>query len=547
MDTIELTVGDRYKKHPSLVRSWRAKNPSDFRVLLVYPNLVGMLVPPLSIALFTRIFKKAGYTVGLFDSTPYVTADTSSPEKRVQYLQARNFSYQSDLGVTPRFDLVEDFARTVDEFGPDFMVVSCVEDTFLQAVKLVNSVRDRSIPTIFGGVFITSAPEVALSYEGVDMVGLQEGEDTGLGVAESIRQGRSVDNVPGVWVKKADGSIAKNPNGPLVDINQITPDFSLFDNSRFNRPMGGRIFRTIPLETYRGCPYKCTFCNSPMQLKFAKESGLGSFLRKETMVNLRAKLRELIELYEPEFLYIVDDSFLARSEDEVVDFVEMYEEFKLPFWFNTRPENVTRKRLDLLKEVGCYRISFGVEHGNEEYRRKVLLRKPSNEELLKKWELIAESGIAYSVNNIIGFPDETREMVFETIEFNRQLRGYDTLTVSIFTPYHGTSLRDVAVAKGYLDKGALTTHTTSSSLLRMSKLSSQQIDGLARTFTLYVELPKSMWPKIEAAERFDEEGETIFAILSEIYQQYLGEDQFSRRRNMDWEEVFGHMSKNQMR
>jgi radical SAM superfamily enzyme YgiQ (UPF0313 family) len=525
------------------------KEARDFRVLLVYPNLVGMLVPPLSIALFTDIFKNAGYVVRLFDSTPYVTAATSSPEKRVKYLQARDFSYDEDLGVVPRFDLVDDFVRTVEEFEPDFMVVSCVEDTFLQAVKLVHSVLDRKIPTIFGGVFLTAAPELALSYEGVDMIGLQEGEETLLEVAERIRMGQPVDDVPSVWLKRADGTVVKNPNGPLVDISasEYFSDFSLFDESRFNRPMGGQIFKTLPVETYRGCPYQCSFCNSPMQLKLARESGRGSFLRKKTMANLAAKLRKLVELYEPEFFYIVDDSFLARSEDEVHDFVEMYKEFRLPFWFNTRPENVTPERLELLQEVGCYRISFGLEHGDEEYRRNVLLRKPTNEELLEKFEVIAQSGVPFSVNNIIGFPDETREMVFETIEFNRQLRGFDTLTVSIFTPYHGTLLRDLAVAKGYLAEETLTTHTTSSSLLNMPTLSSQEIDGLARTFTLYVELPKSMWPEIEVAERFDEEGERAFAILSELYLQHLGENQGARRRHVDWEEVFGHMSKTQAR
>jgi coproporphyrinogen III oxidase-like Fe-S oxidoreductase len=225
----------------------------------------------------------------------------------------------------------------------------------------------------------------------------------------------------------------------------------------------------------------------------------------------------------------------------------MYKEFRLPFWFNTRPENVTPRRLEAMREAGCYRISFGVEHGREEYRQNVLLRHPTNEQLLEKFAIIAESGIAFSVNNIIGFPSETREMVFETIEFNRQLRGYDTLTVSIFTPYHGTPLRQAAVDMGYLDNDVLTTHTTSSSLLRMPTLSAEEIDGLARTFTLYVELPKSLWPEIRTAERFDEEGERVFRILSEMFQQSLGQDQFSRRRDVDWEMVFGHMSKAQLR
>jgi radical SAM superfamily enzyme YgiQ (UPF0313 family) len=523
------------------------REPTDFRVLLVYPNLSGMLVPPLSMALFTRTFKQAGYTVQLFDSTPYMTADTSSPQKRVKYLQARKFSYDEDLGVMPRFDLVEDFARVVENFEPDLLIVSCVEDTFLQSVKLVQSVEDRHIPALFGGVFVTSAPDVAIRYKGVDMLAIQEGEVTALEVAERVRGGASLLGIVGVWVKGDDGAVHKNPGGPLVDINSTLPDYSLFDPSRFNRQMGGRIFRTIPIETFRGCPYKCTFCNSPMQLGLAKDAGNDSFLRKKTMTTLRAEITELMEKYAPEFFYIVDDSFMARSESELVDFASMYKEFGLPFWFNTRPENVTPRRLEVLREAGCYRISFGVEHGNESYRKKTLLRNPSNDVLLQKFEIIADSGIAFSVNKIIGFPDETREMIFETIEFNRQLRGYDTLTVSIFTPYHGTALRDVAVAKGYLDKDALTTHTTSSSLLNMPTLSSQEIDGLMRTFTLYVELPKSLWPKIRIAERFDEEGEQMFGILGGMFQQSLGENQPSRRREVDWEMVFGHMSKAQLR
>ena len=39
------------------------KPAADFRVLIVYPNLPLMLVPSISIAIFTRIFKDLGYGV----------------------------------------------------------------------------------------------------------------------------------------------------------------------------------------------------------------------------------------------------------------------------------------------------------------------------------------------------------------------------------------------------------------------------------------------------------------------------------------------------
>jgi hypothetical protein len=176
----------------------------------------------------------------------------------------------------------------------------------------------------------------------------------------------------------------------------------------------------------------------------------------------------------------------------------------------------------------------------------VLKRFSSNEQLLAAFETIAGGAVAFSINNIIGFPGETREMVFETIEFNRRLRGYDTLTVSIFTPYHGTELRQLAVEMGYLDPGVLTTHTTSSSLLNMPHFGAEQIDGLMRTFPLYVQFPKVLWPKIRVAEEFSEEGERTFQELSEMYQRlFLSADQSMRKP--DWEEVFGYMSKTQSR
>lgn len=44
----------------------------DFRVLLTYPNLSMMLTPSYAVALFTAILKQHGYTVELFDCTPYL-------------------------------------------------------------------------------------------------------------------------------------------------------------------------------------------------------------------------------------------------------------------------------------------------------------------------------------------------------------------------------------------------------------------------------------------------------------------------------------------
>ena len=495
------------------------KDKKEFKVLLVYPNLTMMLVPSLAIGIFTNILKKEGYSVDLFDTTHYVSEENSSPQNRVKYLQAREFSDTNDLGVRIKTDLLGEFRQKVLEYQPDFLIYSVVEDCFTQTLSLMDQIKDLDIPHLVGGVYPTAAPETCISHELINCIGLGEGEHIILDMSEAVRCGKDYRRINGIWFKEHD-QVIKNPRGPLVAINKgQEPDFSLFDESRFNRPMGGRIFRTIPIESYRGCPFTCTYCNSPMQVSLAREAELGNFLRTKTMNVLKDEITRTVELYEPEFLYFIDDSFTARKQSDIFDFCDMYEEFKIPFWFNTRPETCTLEMLQRLKEVGAYRISFGIESGNEQFRRKVLTRNVSNKKLKDAFDVIAQSGVAFSLNLIIGLPGETRELVMDTVEFCRTIYGFDTVTVSIFTPYAGTVLRDVAVNNNWLDKNHLTTHTTTKSQLNMPPpyLSSSDIDQLMRVMPLYIYFPKSEWPKLKRAEINDDEGNKILKYYSDIY------------------------------
>ena len=275
-------------------------------------------------------------------------------------MNVRTFNITDDLGITIKTDLIGDFRRKVEEFNPDFMIYSVVEDAFLQTLDLLRSISDLNIPHLVGGVFPTNAPERCFEFPEIKMIGLGEGERSIVAVAEALRTGASLNNILGTWFREDDGSILKNPKDPLVDINAYAPDFSVFEESRFYRPMGGKVFKMIPVETYRGCPYSCTYCNSPGQRVFSKDNGLGNFLRTKRIEVIQKELQEYVEQYDPSFFYFVDDSFLARPRKDIFAFCDMYEEFALPFWFNTRSETCDADILKRLKEVGCYRISFGI-------------------------------------------------------------------------------------------------------------------------------------------------------------------------------------------
>jgi len=510
----------------------RPKTKGKFRVLIVYPNLPLMLIPAIAVGLFTRILKAQGYQVNLFETTNYVSEENSSSEKRAELLNVRDFSVTEDLGITIKEDMLGDFRAKVETFKPDFMIFSVVEDAFLQTLSLLRAIEDLDVPHLVGGVFPTNASERCFEFPEIKTIGLGEGERSVVEVAEAVRLGKPLDNILGTWHRDAKGAIHRNPKDPLIDINRHSPDFSLFEESRFYRPMGGRVFKMIPVESYRGCPYACTFCNSPAQRSFSKANDLGNFLRRKTMANLRDELAEYVKLYNPSFFYFVDDSFLARPKAEIFEFCDMYEEFGLPFWFNTRAENCFPDILARLKEVGCYRISFGIECGNEEFRQRILLRSPTNQELLGHFETIAESGIAFSLNLIIGMPGETRELIMDTVEFVSSINGYDALTVSTFTPYHGTVLRSVAVKNGWLDPISITKHTTSRSLLDMPRpyINADEIEGLTAVMPLYCYFPRSDWDNLRRAEIADHDGLKVREHYAAIYRKkFLGETQDSEK------------------
>ena len=511
-----------------------------FRVLLVYPNIPGMLVISVAIGLFTKILKNAGFEVELFDATLYADKKSVSPLKRVEYAQARKFSYEKDLGIDFHSDLIKEFVLKVDSFKPDLLAFSLVEDAFFQCLDLLDAVKDKKIPHIIGGVFTTASPELAISHSQINRICLGEGEKTILDIAKGLRDKKNVDNVTNTWVKKEDGRIIKNPIASPIDINDdVLPDYSLFEDARFYRPMGGKILRTIPLEMYRGCPYQCTFCCSPLWNKFYKEKTNDIFARRKTVDRVIEEVDYLVKEYDPELLYIIDDTFLARPLEEIKDFVEKYKKYSIPFWMNTRPETINDEKMELMKEINCYRISIGMECGNEKFRHDVLKRSIGNEEFPKRIEILKKSKIPFSINNIIGFPDETRELIFETIELNRKISGYDAITVSIFTPYHGSELREVCIKKGYLDKDSYTGHTTESSMLNMPNLTPEQIDGLMRTFCMYVKFPKKLWSYIQIAESFTDEGNNMFHKLNNIYHDiYFSKTQDELSSNdVDWDKI----------
>ena len=482
------------------------------------------MLPP-AIALFTAILKERGHTVALFDSTDYPNPEDeefNSDKTKEMNLNVMPFD-DTLLRVSYNDKNVhEAFKKCVEEYQPDLMAMSVTEDMFPIGMSLIQRVTQLKIPILLGGVFPTFAPELVLSYPEVDMVCVGEGENVIAELCERIDKNKRYDDIPGLWIKK-NGSLKRNPIDPVVDINQNPLlDLSIFPEGRFYRPMQGRVWRMFPLETHRGCPYVCTYCNSPSQsAKYKAETG-SNFFRKKQISKIREEIIHLRDNYRAEAFYFWADTFFAYQEKEFNEFVEMYSEFKIPFWCQTRPETVTYDRVNKLAEIGMFRMAFGVEHGNEDFRRRVIKRNVSNKKILESLKIVNDLNIPFSVNNILGFPYETRELTFDTIELNRHINT-NSMNAYSFSPFHGTPLRALAEKEGYIKPETIARSLTRPTLLQMSQYPPEQIEGMRRCFVLYVKMPKDRWSEIEKAEHLTLEGNIIWKkLIKECEEKYMG-------------------------
>ena len=490
------------------------------RVLFVYPNYRGMNMLPPAIGILSAILKRNGFRVKLFDTTYYENVDgytCDSDGSKADRLMAHPFKMPKDKVTLKTTNVFEDFRKEIEDFCPDLLAISATEDMFPLGIKLVQTVRDYNILTIVGGVFATFAPELALSYPEVDIICRGEGENALRTLCERLSKGNRYDDIPGLWIKQKNGSIKAN-RIELVDMDKNPLiDMSYFEEARFYRPMGGKVWKMFPVETFRGCPYQCMYCNSPSQQKIYREEIGKSFFRKKSFKNLQRELLFYKEEMKAEYLYFWADTFFTWSDKEFDEFCEIYKDIGLPFWCQTRPETVEYNKFKKLKDIGCDRISFGIEHGNEKFRRKKLRRMVSDETIIKNFRIIDKIGITYSVNNIIGFPGETYELAFDTVRLNRQIDSADRNAYA-FTPFHGTPLREECERLGYVKPEDLVKSVVSEgSILDMPQFPKAQVDGLIRTFNMYVKFPESRWPEVKKAEGNTPEGNKIYNRLKEEF------------------------------
>lgn len=495
-----------------------------FKIFLVYPNYRGMNMLPPAVGLISAILKREGHEVQLFDTTYYTKVDgeerNDSDDSKTERLMSRPYALAKEVELTLKStDVYEDFIAALDDFSPDLIALSVTEDMWRAGHRLLKYARDRGrkITTIAGGVFPTFAPQLVLDHPEVDIVCKGEGEDAIVELCRRMKAGQSYEDIPNLWVKRDDGSVKINDT-KMVDMDKLPRiDMSIFEEARFYRPMGGRMWRMFPVETHRGCPYLCAFCNSPSQMKLYRDQTGDSYLRRKSFENMRRELLFYKNEMKAEYLYFWADTFFSWGPKEFDTFAELYEEIGLPFWCQTRVETINFDRFTTLKKMGCARISFGIEHGDEEFRWRQLRRKVKNQLMIDKFKIVNKVGIPYSVNNIMGFPHETRELAMQTVHLNRNIEATDRNAYP-FTPFSGTPLRKVCEDLGLIKRTDIVrSMVAEGAVMDMPQFPRKEVMGMIKCFNMYVNFDESRWDEIRKAEEDTPEARELFANLKDEF------------------------------
>jgi anaerobic magnesium-protoporphyrin IX monomethyl ester cyclase len=381
-------------------------------------NIRIMGFPPIGIMALSAVLKRAGHDCVMFDQ--------ANPE-------------------TPDDVIIDSIRRQ----RPALVGLSFLSTTSYPYAKLLaRKIRasDSEVKLAFGGVFVTlNAELVKRQCPEVDFVCRGDGEQLILDLVERLDHPESVDGV--TWAK--DGKVISNRNRmldrnldqwPFPDRESLKLDF--VESMPLDVPAVLSMERFTTMQTSRGCPWPCVFCDIPIfnegkwrsrspahvlaEFKHLQESGYGS-------------------------VYFVDDHFLLQPKriEAICEGIEQ-NAIDIQWGCEGRVDSVAQHLFPAMARANCRTLMFGVESGSQ----KILDR-------LKKEQTLAE--VETAVNNakragieivhgffVVGNPDETVEDIRATFDFAARLR-LDTFGFNRLCVYRGTPLWHEYLSRGLVN------------------------------------------------------------------------------------------------
>ncbi|HWR98718.1 MAG TPA: radical SAM protein, partial [Candidatus Methanoperedens sp.] len=264
---------------------------------------------------------------------------------------AQDFFLTGFLSLTPA-----QIADGILRLEPDVVCFSVYTLFYRENMRVIRALKERrpDVAVVCGGFHPTLLPEQTLRNAGVDFVVLAEAELSLPNLLEAIArhgiagaQRLGAAELPGVCTL-VDGAFVSRGLSPIPPDLDALP-FPEKDAYYRENPVLASIYTIV---ASRGCPYRCTYCNSATMNETYRAHG-ATYYRVRSVDSVLAELRAALERHRPRHVMFFDDVFAARR-DWLREFSRRYrEEIGLPFYCQTSPLIHDAESLRLLAESGC--------------------------------------------------------------------------------------------------------------------------------------------------------------------------------------------------
>jgi radical SAM superfamily enzyme YgiQ (UPF0313 family) len=200
--------------------------------------------------------------------------------------------------------------------------------------------------------------------------------------------------------------------------------------------------RFCTMQTSRGCPYPCIYCDIP-----ALADGKWRHRSPEHV------LGEMQELHDQGYrsVYLTDDHFLLKR-DRITQICQGIIDRKLEFRWGCegRVDSVAIDRFEIMAQANCGMLLFGVEAGTQKTLDR-LKKGQRLDQIDKALHAAKDAGIAMTHGFfLIGCPDESEADILESFRFAARL-PLDTFGFNRLCAYRGTPLWHEYVERGIID------------------------------------------------------------------------------------------------
>lgn len=418
-------------------------------------TLIRSTMPPLGVLYLAACLEKAGH--------PVAVVDYQAHHRDWDAIEAEIRTWQVELvGITATTPIVNcgyRIAALVKRHHPQTTVV-------------------------FGGVHATALPEEPLVRGHADYVVRGEGEEALL----SLARGEDPATIQGLTFRDGAGAIRHVGAAVLVkDLNTLPmPAYHKVPLADYHPAMGA--YKRLPgisMATTRGCPGKCTFCNSA-----------DIRLRHRSAENIFAEMVHLARHHNMREIAFYDDTFTVFPSN-IIRLCQLLVDNNVDLTWScfARVDCVTEEMLRHMKKAGCHQVMYGIESASDDILRAI--KKPIRRE--KVQEVIALTrrlGITVRCTFMLGNPGESRQSMEETFRYALALDP-DIALFNITTPYPGTEMFNWAQANGYLLTEDWDDYDLSRPVMALPTLSPEELLSFYRTVHLrYYLRPRALWRKL---------------------------------------------------